>query len=95
MDGMERKDLLAANVRIFKEQGLALDRVASGDVKVVVVGNPANTNAFVFSRYAHSIPKENFSCLTRGPELGTSSGYCCSSILMLGSCIYLGFNAFR
>ena len=64
-DGMERKDLLAANVRIFKEQGLALDRVASRDVKVVVVGNPANTNAFVCSRYAPSIPKENFSCLTR------------------------------
>lgn len=64
-DGMERKDLLAANIKIFKSQGAALDSVAKKTVKVVVVGNPANTNALICSKYAPSIPKENFSCLTR------------------------------
>lgn len=63
--GMERKDLLAANVKIFKVQGAAIDKCAKKDVKVVVVGNPANTNAFICSYYAPSIPKENFSALTR------------------------------
>lgn len=63
--GMERKDLLSANVRIFKVQGEALDQHAKKDVKVLVVGNPANTNAFVCSRYAPSIPKENFTAMTR------------------------------
>lgn len=64
-DGMERKDLLKANVKIFYEQGQALDKVAKKTVKVLVVGNPANTNACILSRYAPSIPKENFTCLTR------------------------------
>ncbi|KAG6445713.1 hypothetical protein O3G_MSEX004056 [Manduca sexta] len=64
-EGMERKDLLAANVRIFKEQGQALDKVARKDVKVLVVGNPANTNALICSKYAPSIPKENFTAMTR------------------------------
>jgi len=64
-EGMERKDLLAANVKIFKAQGSALDKVAKKSVKVVVVGNPANTNALICARYAPSIPKENFSCMTR------------------------------
>lgn len=63
--GMERKDLLARNVPIFREQGIAIDKVASRDVKVVVVGNPANTNAMVLSCYAPSIPRENISALTR------------------------------
>ncbi|CAG0916037.1 unnamed protein product [Notodromas monacha] len=63
--GMERKDLLSANVRIFKEQGQALDQHAKKDVKVLVVGNPANTNALICSKYAPSIPKENFSAMTR------------------------------
>ncbi|KAJ8926436.1 hypothetical protein NQ314_021225, partial [Rhamnusium bicolor] len=63
--GMERKDLLSANVRIFKVQGEALDKYAKKDVKVLVVGNPANTNAFVCSRYAPSIPRENFTAMTR------------------------------
>jgi len=62
---MERKDLLAANVKIFKVQGEALDKHAKKDVKVLVVGNPANTNAFICSKYAPSIPKENFSAMTR------------------------------
>ncbi|KAK3092648.1 hypothetical protein FSP39_005372 [Pinctada imbricata] len=64
-EGMERKDLLAANVKIFKVQGQALDKVAKKTVKVVVVGNPANTNACICAKYAQSIPRENFSALTR------------------------------
>ncbi|XP_023037268.1 malate dehydrogenase, cytoplasmic isoform X2 [Drosophila willistoni] len=64
-EGMERKDLLSANVKIFKVQGQALDKVAKKDVKVLVVGNPANTNAFVCANYAPSIPRENFSAMTR------------------------------
>ncbi|XP_014233659.1 malate dehydrogenase, cytoplasmic [Trichogramma pretiosum] len=63
--GMERKDLLAANVKIFKVQGEALDKFAKKDVKVLVVGNPANTNALICSHYAPSIPKENFTAMTR------------------------------
>jgi len=64
-EGMERKDLLAANVKIFKAQGQALDQHAKKSVKVLVVGNPANTNALICSKYAPSIPPENFSAMTR------------------------------
>lgn len=64
-EGMERKDLLKANVKIFKEQGSALDKHAKKTVKVLVVGNPANTNCLVAWKNAPSIPRENFSCLTR------------------------------
>jgi len=64
-EGMERKDLLAANVKIFKVQGQALDKYAKKTVKVLVVGNPANTNALICAHYAPSIPKENFSAMTR------------------------------
>uniref|UniRef100_F7CZS6 Malate dehydrogenase n=1 Tax=Equus caballus TaxID=9796 RepID=F7CZS6_HORSE len=64
-DGMERKDLLKANVKIFKCQGAALEKYAKKSVKVIVVGNPANTNCLTASKSAPSIPKENFSCLTR------------------------------
>lgn len=63
--GMERGDLLAANAKIFKAQGEALDKVAKKTVKVCVVGNPANTNALIASHYAPSIPKQNFTGLTR------------------------------
>ena len=56
-EGMERKDLLAANVKIFKVQGEALDKYAKKSVKVLVVGNPANTNALICSHFAPSIPK--------------------------------------
>ena len=62
---MERKDLLAANVKIFKVQGEAMEKFAKKSVKVLVVGNPANTNALIISHYAPSIPKENFSAMTR------------------------------
>ncbi|KAL0267533.1 UNVERIFIED_CONTAM: hypothetical protein PYX00_009779 [Menopon gallinae] len=64
-EGMERKDLLSANVKIFKVQGEALDKYAKKSVKVLVVGNPANTNAYICSKYAPSIPKENFTAMTR------------------------------
>lgn len=64
-EGMERKDLLAANVKIFKVQGEALNNHAKKDVKVLVVGNPANTNALICSHYAPSIPRENFTAMTR------------------------------
>lgn len=64
-EGMERKDLLAANVEIFKVQGEALNKYARKDVKVLVVGNPANTNALICSHYAPSIPKQNFTAMTR------------------------------
>lgn len=63
--GMERKDLLSANGKIFKEQGAILDKVAKKTVKVLVVGNPANTNAMIMMRNAPSIPPENFTALTR------------------------------
>lgn len=64
-EGMERKDLLKANVKIFKVQGEALNEKAKKTVKVLVVGNPANTNACILSKYAPTIPKENFTCMTR------------------------------
>lgn len=54
---MERKDLLTANAKIFEVQGQALDKYAKKSVKVVVVGNPANTNALIASKFAPSIPK--------------------------------------
>ena len=63
--GMERKDLLNENAKIFKAQGEALNQFASKNVKVLVVGNPANTNALIASHYAPSIPKKNFTALTR------------------------------
>nr|CAD2160339.1 unnamed protein product [Meloidogyne enterolobii] len=65
-EGMERKDLLAANVKIFKSQGLALAKYSKPTVKVLVVGNPANTNAFICAKYAaEKIPAKNFSAMTR------------------------------
>jgi len=64
-EGMERKDLLSANVKIFKSQGNALDKFAKKTVKSLVVGNPANTNCYILAHYAPSIPRENFTCLTR------------------------------
>jgi len=63
--GMERKDLIGKNASIFSEQGKVLDRVAKKDVKVLVVGNPANTNCLIVHKHAPSIPAENFTCLTR------------------------------
>eukprot|EP00274_Cyanoptyche_gloeocystis_P005566 CAMPEP_0196666572 /NCGR_PEP_ID=MMETSP1086-20130531/64590_1 /TAXON_ID=77921 /ORGANISM="Cyanoptyche gloeocystis , Strain SAG4.97" /LENGTH=328 /DNA_ID=CAMNT_0042003783 /DNA_START=201 /DNA_END=1187 /DNA_ORIENTATION=- len=64
-DGMERKDLLKANMNIFQGQGMALEQYAKKSAKVLVVGNPANTNALIAMKNAPSIPRENFTCLTR------------------------------
>jgi len=63
--GMERKDLLAANAQIFTAQGKALDKAASRNVKVLVVGNPANTNAYIAMKSAPSLPKANFTAMMR------------------------------
>ena len=63
--GMERKDLLLENARIFVEQGQALDAVASRNVKVLVVGNPANTNAYITMKSAPSLPARNFTAMLR------------------------------
>lgn len=63
--GMERKDLLAANAQIFAAQGRALDEAASRNVKVLVVGNPANTNAFIAMKSAPSLPRRNFTSMMR------------------------------
>lgn len=63
--GMERKDLLEANAQIFTVQGKALDEVASRDVKVLVVGNPANTNAYIAMKSAPNLKRENFTAMLR------------------------------
>jgi malate dehydrogenase len=63
--GMERKDLLLENAKIFTEQGKALDTVASRDVKVLVVGNPANTNAYIAMKSAPALPMKNFTAMLR------------------------------
>jgi malate dehydrogenase len=63
--GMERKDLLLANAQIFSAQGKALDAVAARDVRVLVVGNPANTNALIAQRNAPSLQARNFTAMTR------------------------------
>ena len=63
--GMERKDLLTENARIFSVQGKALNESASRDVRVLVVGNPANTNALIASANAPDIDKAQFTAMTR------------------------------
>jgi len=63
--GMERKDLLEMNAQIFTEQGSALNAVANRDVKVLVVGNPANTNAYIAMKSAPDLPAKNFTAMLR------------------------------
>ena len=63
--GMERKDLLLENAKIFTAQGAALNKVASRDVKVLVVGNPANTNAYIAMKSAPDLPAKNFTAMLR------------------------------
>ena len=63
--GMERGDLLAANGGIFKPQGEAINAGAADDVRVLVVGNPANTNAFIAASHAPDVPRERFTAMTR------------------------------
>jgi len=66
--GMERADLLEANGAIFKPQGRAINDHAADDVKVLVVGNPANTNALIAAANAPDVPKERFTAMTRLDE---------------------------
>jgi malate dehydrogenase len=63
--GMERRDLLSANAEIFKVQGRALNEAAKRDVKVLVVGNPANTNAYITMKSAPDLPAENITAMLR------------------------------
>lgn len=63
--GMERADLLSANAQIFTAQGRALNAVASRNVKVLVVGNPANTNAYIAMKSAPDLPAKNFTAMLR------------------------------
>jgi malate dehydrogenase len=63
--GMERKDLLAANAQIFTAQGKAINAVASRGIRTLVVGNPANTNAFIAMKSAPDLPKRNFTAMLR------------------------------
>ena len=63
--GMERKDLLSANAEIFTVQGRALNEVASRNVKILVVGNPANTNAYIAMKSAPDLPQKNFTSMMR------------------------------
>ena len=63
--GMERKDLLLENAKIFTEQGRAIDEVASRDIKVLGVGNPANTNALITMNTAKSLPRTSFTSMMR------------------------------
>jgi malate dehydrogenase len=63
--GMERKDLLLENAKIFSAQGKALNAVASRDVRVLVVGNPANTNSLIALKNAPSLPPRHFTAMTR------------------------------
>ncbi|MBT0994426.1 malate dehydrogenase [Cellulomonas sp. DKR-3] len=63
--GMERGDLLSANGGIFKPQGEAINAGAADDIKVLVVGNPANTNAYIAAAHAPDVPKDRFTAMTR------------------------------
>ncbi|KAK1400688.1 malate dehydrogenase [Heracleum sosnowskyi] len=64
-DGMERKDVMSKNVSIYKAQAAALEQHASSNCKVLLVANPANTNALILKEFAPSIPEDNITCLTR------------------------------
>ncbi|KAG5223446.1 malate dehydrogenase [Salix suchowensis] len=64
-EGMERKDVMSKNVSIYKAQASALEKHAADDCKVLVIANPANTNALILKEFAPSIPEKNITCLTR------------------------------
>lgn len=64
-EGMERKDVMSKNVSIYKAQASALEQHAAKNCKVLVVANPANTNALILKEFAPSIPEKNITCLTR------------------------------
>jgi malate dehydrogenase len=83
--GMERKDLLLENAKVFIEQGKALDAVASRDVRVLVVGNPANTNAYIAMKSAPSLPRRNFTAMLRLDHNRAVSQLAIKSGLSIGS----------
>ncbi|KAL6005044.1 hypothetical protein ACLOJK_005604 [Asimina triloba] len=64
-EGMERKDVMSKNVSIYKDQAAALEKHAAKNCKLLVVANPANTNALILKEFAPSIPEKNITCLTR------------------------------
>jgi malate dehydrogenase len=84
--GMERADLLAANAQIFTAQGKALNAVASRNVRVLVVGNPANTNAYIAMKSAPDLPAKNFTAMLRldhnraASQIATKTGKAVGSI---------------
>jgi malate dehydrogenase len=84
--GMERKDLLSANAQIFTAQGKALNASASRNVKVLVVGNPANTNAYIAMKSAPDLPAKNFTAMLRldhnraASQIAAKTGKAVSSI---------------
>ncbi len=84
--GMERKDLLSANAQIFTAQGKALNAVASRSVRVLVVGNPANTNAYIAMKSAPDLPQKNFTAMLRldhnraASQLATKTGKSVASL---------------
>ena len=88
--GMERADLLEANGGIFKPQGAAINAGAADDVKVLVVGNPANTNALIAQSNAPDVPRERFSAMTRLDhnraiaQLATKAGAAVADITNMG-----------
>jgi malate dehydrogenase len=63
--GMERKDLLLMNATSFREQGIAINKTAASDIRVVVVGNPCNTNCLIALHHAPDVPRTRFTALTR------------------------------
>jgi malate dehydrogenase len=63
--GMERKDLLTANAASFRDQGRGINSSAASDVRIVVVGNPCNTNCLIAMRHAPDVPRQNWAALTR------------------------------
>ena len=84
--GMERKDLLAENAKIFTEQGKALNEAASRKVRVIVVGNPANTNSYIAMKSAPDLRKNNFTSMMRldhnraVSQLATRTGHPVSAV---------------
>ena len=84
--GMERKDLLSANAQIFTAQGKALNEAASRKVRVLVVGNPANTNAYIAMKSAPDLPAKNFTAMLRldhnraASQIASKTGMAVSSL---------------
>lgn len=95
--GMERKDLLGINGRIFTGQGRAIARQAARDVRVLVVGNPCNTNALICMANADGVPRERFFAMTRLDEnrarrqLAAKAGVACAAVTNL--CVWGNHSA--